>query len=396
MRFITKHILVVSYVLIGCSGPHISEITSPSIKKTDSLIDPANQQPNVDADSYYTSTITCGEPAQLTLDNAVTEVTQYLQELQRVPANYSVQHPDLYQPTGKRLLQQVEELKEAEKWAYRMADRNFLYNTDISPEGMYLLHQQMQNNNGKLRALRDLRSRLLQTFHFSQEELVACKVKIKSSNDRTEDYEIDSSDEEKLTYSRRELALRRGGLQGIQQGILAFPRHFLESLQSMLLDKESTIDKMTDYLIKTPDVSDQLAEYMDSIEGNEEEKGKEIGERITSQILVGISEIYQTYLIKHIGKVKLIKALLKVIRTKRKQSAKKQKLTQKGSKQIGKLIIYQDQSAQEVLKLCKNNPPTPSVQHKSYCRKSLSELANLAAKGDEEAKTILEFLKKEL
>jgi len=222
-------------------------------------------------------------------------------------------------------------------------------------------------------------------------------VKIKSSNDHTADYEIDSSDEEKLTYSRRELAFRRGGLQGIQQGIIGFPSHFLESLKSMLLDKSSTVDKMTDYLIKSPNVSDKIADYMDSIEGNEEEKGKEIGEWITSQLLVGISEIYQANLIKYIGKIKLIKALLKVVRTKRKQTTKLHKLTQKGLKKMGEqLAIYQDQTAQEVLSLCKNNPPTPAVQHKSYWHKSLSELANLAAKGDEDAKNIVEFLKNEL
>jgi hypothetical protein len=395
MKFITKPILAISCILIGCADPNIGKIRSPSIKKADASIDPINQQPNVDVDSYQASTITCGEPAQLTLDNAAIEVTQYLEALQRIPFDDRIQHQAQYQPTGKRLLQQLEELKNSQKRSYRMADRNFLY-TDISSEGMSLLLQQMKHHSEHLRSLRDLRKCLLQNFHFSQEELGTCKVKVKPSKDQAADYEIDSSDEEKLTYSRGELALRKGGLQGIQQGILGFPKYFLESLQSMLLDNSSTVDKMADYLMKTPHVSDKIADYMDSIEGNEEEKGKEVGEWITSQLLVGISEIYQANLIKYIGKIKLIKALLKVVRTKRKQATKLHQLTQKGSKKIGKLIAYQNQTAQEMLSLCKNNPPPPSVQHKSYWHKSLSELANLAAKGDEDAKPIVKFLKQEL
>jgi hypothetical protein len=397
IKFIIKHILVVivSYVLIGCSELELDKITSPSTTKNAPLVNITNQQPHATIGSY-TFAVTCNDPAKLTLDNAGTEVTQYLHSLQSIHSDYRAQHQEQYQPTGKRLLQQVEELKKSQKIAYRMADRNFRYNTDVSPEGMYLLYQEMKNHKEQLRSLRDLRGRLLQTFHFSQEELLACHVRIKPSQGLTDDYAIDSSDEEKLTYSRGELALRKGGLQGIQQGILGFPRHFLESLQSMLLDKESTIDKLTDYLIETPDVSDQLAEYMDSIEGNEEEKGKEIGEWITSQLLVGISEIYQANFIKYIGKVKLIKALLKVVRAKHQQVTKTHKLTQKGLKQIEKLVTYKDQSAQEVLQRCGTNLPTPPVKHKSYWNKSLSELANLAAKGDADAKTIVEFLQKEL
>jgi len=127
MKFITKLILVISCILIGCADPNIGQITSPSTKKTAPSIETTNQQSNVDVESYHTSTITRDEPAQLTLDNSATEVTQYLQALQKIPSDYRIQHQEQYQTTGKRLLQQIEALKKAQKRSYRIADRNFLH-----------------------------------------------------------------------------------------------------------------------------------------------------------------------------------------------------------------------------------------------------------------------------
>lgn len=393
LQVITKHILVVSYVVLGCSYPPMSEIKNQPPKKPDTRLEATKQKADLTMDSYAL-TASAGKPGQLSLDNAVTEVTQYLQRLPSSSADNDMQRSERYEQLGKQLLQQVEELKKSEKKAYRMADRNFLYNTDVSGEGMYLLHQQMRQHGEQLKSLRSLRGSLLQAFHFSRNDLLACKVKVKPCPEPTQEYEIDSSDEEKLTYSRGELALRRGGWHGLRQGIVEFPRHFYESLQSMLLDKSSTVDKVTDYLLETPDVSGKLAECIDSLEGNEEEKGKEIGKWITTQVLLGISEICQANFIKHVGKAKLIKALLKVIRTKHQQATKKHKLTQKGIQEIGKLASYQEQTAQEVLKLCKDNIQTPAVQQKSYWHKPLAEVANLAARGDKDAQTIVEFLKK--
>lgn len=394
MKCIIKYIVVVSLVLISCADPHLRQITNPSIKKSDRLLDATSQQP--EAETHYVSTVICDEPPQLTLDNAATEVISYLQTFLKISLDSKIQSQEQYKITAKRLLQQIEALKKSQKLGYRMADRNFIYNSDVSGEGMYLLQQEMKYHSAQLKLLRNLRRLLVETFHFSKEELLACKVKIKPANDLTDNQAIDSSDEEKLTYSRGELALRRGGLQGFKQGILRFPSHFLESLRSMLLDHTSTVDKLVEYLIDTSDVSDEVTKYIDSIEGNEEEKGKEIGEWITSQILVGMSEIYQASLIKDISKIKLIKALLKVVKIKYQQATKLPKLTQQGAKQIGQLITYQEQSAQEVATLCQNHPLPPVIKNQGYWRKSLTELANLAAKDDEDAKNIIDFLKKAL
>jgi hypothetical protein len=392
MRLLPKPILLSSCILISCADPHIKHIRPYTQKDDPELdLDTVNQQPYVEGS--HDLTLSCDESTQLTLANAVPIVIQYLQDLQKIPAEYRQE----YKHIGKQLLRQVEALKKSQKRACRMADRNFLYNPDISPQGMQLLHEQMKDNSRQLKSLRDLRLELLQNLQFSPEELLACQVKPKPSKDHTQEHEIDSSDEEKLTYSRAELAFRKGGLQGIKQGVENLPYHFLESIKSILLDKTYTVDKMVDYLVETPDVADRIADYMDSIEGNEEEKGKEIGEWITSQILVGVSEICQAQLIKSLSKVKLIKALWKIARASYKKATRTHKLTQMGAKQIGEQLAgYKYQSAQEVLELWENHTSTPPIQHKSYWKKHISELANLAAKGDGDAKTIVEFLKQEL
>jgi hypothetical protein len=96
-------------------------------------------------------------------------------------------------------------------------------------------------------------------------------------------YQTDSSEEDAL--SRENIASSQGMWKGIGAALQRAPREFVEGFTDLLTNPIATIEGIIEGLSNLPELSGLVFEYLDSIEGNEEEKAAEIADFITSQLV---------------------------------------------------------------------------------------------------------------
>ena len=246
----------------------------------------------------------------LTLDNIGTEIEKYIKTIERD------RKLSLYQKEqGKVLLAEVETIKQQEKTAYRHTYQLSVFE-DIDGAIRKLIDEEGQEHKANADRMRELRKTLKASCQFSKEDLRLCKVKTKETQTKS-GYTIDSSDEEEEPFSRGNLALKLGAMKGLMVACQKAPMDVITGLVSVLENPLASVESIIAFIELMPELPGLIGEYVESIEGNEEEKGKEIGEFIGRVVLSAASPGTVKLLRKFstLSKNKLALAATKVART---------------------------------------------------------------------------------
>jgi len=258
------------------------EKTKPTTQATKKKVEKEKELSSGEESDSYEDTSEEEDAVELTLENATSQIEAYLQAVEA-----GILSPEEQKAGCQALLTEVEVLKKREKRLYRLCNESMIINSDFDSEAIKICKKEAQQHKEQLDSLRTLRSQLQRSCELTTEELAACNIKVKNSTEESEDgYEVDSSDEDiAYLYSRGDLALREGAANGVVKALKKAPERVGKDLESLLTNPLTTVEGLTTCLKQIPGLFAALPAYIDSFEGHEKERGEEIGEFVTEQVI---------------------------------------------------------------------------------------------------------------